>query len=450
MNKKNKKNKKIIVLSLLIILLATILGLGIYGYYKVLDTDLIYEGIQIDEFNISFMTKDEALQFLKDKKENEIDENSMTLVYGDKEYNITLRQLGFYFDYNKAIDKAYLIGREGNIVERVKDIIGTKKEGVKIKLESNYDEETIDGIVDTVAEEINLEMVEAVFDFNNGNPIVSEETIGKDVKKEELVKSINDNVYILKPIDIPVENIMPSKTKEVLSRVNGIIGEFSTSFKTSGPGRSENIKISSNAIKGNLIMPGETFSFNQTTGPRESGLGYQEANVIIEGELIPGVGGGVCQTSTTLYNALLLSDVTITERSPHSIPVRYVKYGQDAAVAYGYLDLKFRNDFDFPVYIHSKVVDKQVYMYVYGDRKTKNYRVQIDPKIVETIESKEELIQDKTLAPGTKELVQSGRTGYKVNTFKSIIKDGKVVSKDMITKDFYRPKNFIYRVGPNK
>lgn len=446
---KEKKNKKIIILSLFIILLVTILGLGIYGYYKVLDTDLIYEGIQIDELNIGFKTKEETLRLLKDKKENLIDENSMTLTYGEEEYNITLRELGFYFDYNKAVDKAYLIGREGNIIERIKEIIATKKEGVKLELESNYDEKTIESIVDTIAEEINLEMVEAGFDFNYGNPIVSEETIGKDVKKEELIKSINENVYTLNPIEIPVENIMPGKTKEVLSRVNGVIGEYSTSFKTSSPGRIENIKISSNAIKGNLIMPGETFSFNQTTGPRESGLGYQEANVIIEGELTPGVGGGVCQTSTTLYNALLLSDVTITERSPHSIPANYVKYGQDAAVAYGYLDLKFRNDFEFPVYIDSKVVDKQVYMYVYGDRNTKNYRVQIDPEIVETIQAKEELIQDKNLGPGTKKLVQSGRTGYKVNTFKSIIKDGKVISKDMITKDFYRPRNFIYRIGPN-
>lgn len=372
----------------------------------------------------------------------------MTLVYGDKEYNINLGELGFYFEYEKAIDEAYSIGREGNVFKRLKDIIKTKKDGIQITLNSDYGKEKIDNIVDIISEEIDIDVKEAEFHFNNGNIKVTDDVVGKKVKREELAQLIDDNVYILNNIEIPVEDIMPNKTKAVLSRVSGVIGEFSTSFKGSSSDRIENIRISSKAISNKLIMPGEIVSFNETTGPREKKFGYKEATVIIEGDFTPGVGGGVCQTSTTLYNALLLANVTILERSHHSIPAKYVKFGQDAAVSYGYMDLKFRNDFDYPIYINSRVAGDRIYFYIYGDRNAKDYTVRIDSETIETIVPKEETIVDNSLEPGTKEVVQRGRTGYKVNTYKSIIRNGKVISKDLITRDFYKPRNFIYRVGP--
>ncbi len=443
------RNKKRIILFILISLLAIILGFGTYGYFKVLNTDLMYEGVEVDEFNLSFMTKEEALKLIKDKREKELDGKNMVLTYDDKVYDINLRELGFRYDYDEAIKEAYSVGREGNVITRLKDIINTKKKGVKVLLNSEYDKEKINSIVNIIAQEIDLDMKEADFDFNNGNIKISEEVIGRKVNEEELTQLINGNIYVLNPIEIPVDKIKPVKTKELLQRVNGIIGEFSTSFKGSSSDRIENIRISSKSLGKKVIMPGDIVSFNETTGPREKKFGYKEANVIMAGEFTPGVGGGVCQASTTLYNALLLANVTILERSPHSIPAKYVNFGQDAAVSYGYLDLKFRNDFDFPIYIHSKIIGDRIHFYVYGDKNAKDYTVKIESEIVETIPAKEEIVVDKNLAPGTKELVQQGRTGYKVNTYKSIVKNGKVVSKDLITRDFYRPRNFIYRVSDN-
>lgn len=445
MKRTNRKNP--IILIILIILFTTILGLGLYGYFKVLNTNLIYEGVKIDKFDISFMTKEEALNFIKDKKEKEIDDKNMILIYGDKEYSINLRQLGFYYDYNKAVDEAYSIGREDNIINRVKDIIKTKKEGITITLDSDFDNSKTKDIVGKISEEIDIEPKDAEFHFNNGNIQITEEVIGKNVNKEELVKLINNNVYELADVQIPVIDIIPEKTKTLFSRINGVIGEFSTSFKGSSVNRIENIRLSSQSIKGKILMPGETMSFNETTGPRETRFGYKEANVIKAGEFTPDVGGGVCQSSTTLYNALLLADVKIVERSPHSIPAKYVNYGQDAAVAFGFLDLKFANDFDYPIYFDSKIIGDRVYFYIYGDKKGRDYTVKIEPVIVETIPYKVETVLDKNMKPGTKELVQSGRTGYRVNTYKSIIKNGKTISKDIITKDFYRPRDFIYRAG---
>lgn len=445
---KTKKGKPVILI-LLLSILAIVLGLGTYGYYNILSTDKIYEGVSVDEFDLSFLTKDEATKLIMNKREQELDEKNMVLTYGDKVFDINIRQFDFKYDYDSAIDKAYSIGREGNIISRIKEIITTKKNGVKINLNSSYNKDKIYEITESIAQEIDMEMEEAQFHFNNGNINITDEVIGKKVKQEELAQLIETNIKDLSTIEIPVEIIYPTRTRELLSRINGVIAEYSTSFKGSNKERIENIIISSKALSNDIIMPGDIFSFNEMVGPREKKFGYKEANVIIKGEFTPDVGGGVCQTSTTLYNALLLADVDIIERHHHSIPVKYVNIGQDAAVAYGFLDLKFKNNFDFPIYIHSRVVGDRIHIYIYGDRNAKDYSIKIESKIVETIEPQEEKVEDSTLAPGTKELVQQGRTGYKVHTYKHKIKNGKVVDTQLITKDFYKPRNFIYRVGPS-
>ncbi|NLJ98220.1 MAG: hypothetical protein GX320_02995, partial [Tissierellia bacterium] len=156
------KNKKILLFSTIAFLII-VLGLGTYGYFKVLRTDLFYEGITIEDYDISFMTKEEALKFIKNKKEPEIEKGSMKLTYEDKEYNIGLKELGFFYDYEDAIDKLYSIGREGNVFKRVKDILNARKKGVGIALNSSYDEKAMKEIIDNIAEEIDREPKDAEF-----------------------------------------------------------------------------------------------------------------------------------------------------------------------------------------------------------------------------------------------------------------------------------------------
>lgn len=441
------KRPMIVFMSIAVVILSAALGSGVYIYKNILNVDTIYKGVTIDGYDVNNKTMEQALRYIKEKKEVDLKESSMNLVYNKKIYKIYLNQIGFSYDYDKAVKTAFKLGRQGNIINRLKDIKKIKNE-IEVPLESFYQYEKIEEIVNNISQEINLSSVDAIFNFNKGKITVDDEVIGKRLLNDKLISYIADNVFLLKDIDIPVEDIQPGLTKVFLSRINGVIGEFTTSFKGSSKGRIENIRLSSNAISNKLILPGEELSYNNLTGPRSTQSGYQEANVIIGGELTPGLGGGVCQTSTTMYNALLLSDITILERHPHSIPANYVPYGQDAAVAYGYLDLKFRNDFNFPIYTYAKVVGDSVYIYIYGDTKSKDYTVKIKPEIVEKIFANNEEIFDSTLIPGTKIDVQKGRTGYKVKTYKSIIKDGKVISKKQITTDHYRKKDYIYKIGP--
>src|SRR5699024_6884105 len=197
----------------------------------------------------------------------------------------------------------------------------------------------------------------------------------------KLSKLIEENIFELEDIEIPVDKVEPKYTKKHYERINGIIGEYSTAYANSPAGRKHNIRLSTEQFNGKLLNPGDTLSYNQTVGTISKNTGYQEASVIMDGDFQTGVGGGICQTSTTLYNALLLADLTIVERSPHSIPIGYVNKGMDAAVAEGWKDLKFRNDFDFPVYLSAKTSGDQVYFYVYGDKNAKDYQIKIESKL---------------------------------------------------------------------
>lgn len=442
------KNKKLLILLPLLIIIAMVLGGGFYIYNNILNSENIYFGVRVDDINISGMTKEEAYSYLKAKKESEQLNRSMKLKYEDMEFTISLEQLGFQYDYDKAIEEAYNLGRDGDYLTRFKKIQDLKKNSETIKLESNFDFGKIKPIVEDISQKINIESKDAEFDFNGGNIKIKDEVVGRTLDNDKLIGMIEQNVVEFNEINLPVHTIIPNYTKEFYSSINGIIGEYSTSFKGSSFGRIENIKLSAKALSNRLILPGEQLSYNKTTGPRQMQFGYKEAPVIIAGDLTPGIGGGVCQTSTTLYNALLLADLKILERSPHSIAPKYVPKGQDAAVATGYLDLVFRNDFDFPVYTLSKVVDDRVYFYIYGDTIKKNYTIKIEPEILEKIDYTVIETLDESVAPGVKQLVQDGRTGYKVKTYKTIIIDGKVINKNQITTDYYRERNYIYKVGP--
>lgn len=440
------KNMKLKWLYVSIIVIS--IAIGSFGIFSVLNRSTIYDGIKIENFDVSNMSKEEASKMLKTNLEKDLKQKSMTLNYGDKVYKLNLRELGFYYEIDDAIDEAYSVGREGNIFHRLKTVVRTKKYGEEIKVQISSDPSKINSLVNEIAQEINLESKDAVLNFNGGKISVIDEVVGKKVDTEVLKNRIEDNICKLEEIQIPVDDIIPQKTKALLGRINGKISEFSTSFKGSSADRIENIKVAAKAINGKIVMPEEAVSFNDLTGPRIKSNGYKEANVIIGGDFTPGVGGGVCQVSTTVYNSLLLADLEILERHPHSIPAKYVSYGQDAAVSYGHLDLKFKNKFEFPIYLNTQVIGDRLYVFVYGDRSSKNYEIRIKPELVEKVDPKVETIFDSTLKPGEKVAVQQGRTGYKIKTYKITMMNGKEIKRELITSDYYKPRNYIYRVGP--
>jgi len=444
------KKKVLLILIPLIVLLSGVASASYYIYNNTVNVDTIYTGIQIDEKNVGGMTKEEAYEFLSKEKELEDKDKAIQLKYEEISYTIKLQDIGYGYDFDAAIDEAFAMGRDGGPIKRYKEVKNIEKNGIFIPLESHYDKGKIEKISQEIAEEMYVEEIDATFNFNGGKFKVTEDSPGRKVDEKKLSQLIEENIGKWEDIEIPVDIIEPKYTKEYYSRINGVIGEFSTDYSTSIPGRKHNIRLSAGKFNGKLLHPGDSISYNKTLGPITKAAGYKEASVIENGEFVTGVGGGICQTSTTLYNALLQAGLTIVQRSPHSIPIGYVPKGTDAAVAAGWKDLVFKNDYDFPVYLTSKNVGDRVYFQIYGDTKVKDYQVRIESKIVETIKHKVKENYLKNARPGYRKVVQTGRDGYKVKTYKYKIKNGKVIESKQISYDYYRERDAIVEVGPKK
>ncbi len=437
-----------------IVVLLVISG-ALFGGYTYLDgrinIDGYYEGVSVAGIPIGGLTRQQAESKLIESLEIGFNEKGIVIEseeYPGEDTFISYAKLGYTYDYETALNEAYKAGRSGSIIDRFMRIQELENAPVDFDLKALFSEARLDYELNAIADKYRREPVDAGFDFAEGELKVTKHVNGTAVDLDTLKKDARIAIPEGGRVQLPVEIIEPEIKTEFYEKINGRIAEFSTSFKGSAPGRVNNIRLSANAFKGILLMPGDELSYNETTGPRRAEAGYQEAPVILNGELTPGMGGGVCQTSTTLYNALLLADLEIVERHPHSMPPAYVPRGTDGAVATGYLDLRFKNNFEYPIYIDSEVIGARVYFYIYGDLKGRDYTVKIDTQLHSTIPYKVHENLDPSLPPGTRELVQEGRTGYKVSTYKSIIKNGEVISRDRISSDYYRERDFIYKVGP--
>ena len=425
-------------------------GIIAYDINDKVNKDTIYPGISIASTNVSGKTKEEAFKDVKETQERELEEKTITLKGQDKEYILNLKDLDFVYDYQQAVDEAYSSAREGNIFQRYIEVKKIQKNNITLALETRYDDNKIKEKVTNVASEINAEAVNSEFGIIEGEINITDEKDGYKLDETKLNAQIQDNIYKLEDIEMPIEVIKPEITKEYYSKINGVIGEATTTFNSSGPGRVHNIKLSARAFDGRMVKPGEDISYNSTLGPVNSKSGYQNAPVIVAGDLTPGVGGGICQTSTTLYNALLRADLTVTERSHHSIPSAYMAKGLDAVVAGDFLDLKFKNDFDYPIYISTAIVGKSVTFKIYGDKDNMDYTVEMQPKITNVIPHKVTQVVKSNLKPGTKKLEQEGRDGYKVTTYKHKVKDGKVIETKTMSTDYYRERDTVYHIGPKE
>lgn len=430
------------------IILLILIGIILYNINNIVKKDTIYAGISLENIDMKDKTKEEALKTLKAIKQSEIKKHSMNLKAIEKDYTIGLEDIGFDYDYQEAIDRAYNLGREGNLFQNFIKIKKIEKNKEDIKLKSHYKTEKIAQKAETIAKEIDREVLDSKFEYNAGAYKISDEKIGYKVDEKELISKIQENIYKLEDLEIPIDSIKPKYTKDYYSRINGVIGSSSTSFKSSSSGRVNNVQLSARAFNGKILHPGETLSYNSTLGPVTTRAGYKNAPVIVEGDLQPGVGGGICQTSTTLYNALLKADLTVTERSHHSIPSTYIAKGLDAVIAGDYLDLKFRNDFDYPIYISSSVANKTVYFNIHGDKKNRDYTIQMQPKLLEVIPHRVREIVKKDMEAGSRKVEQQGRDGYKVVTYKHKIQNGKIIETKQVSSDYYKEREGIVYVGP--
>lgn len=429
----------------IVVLMIAAIGLSI----AMVSGDKIHSNITIKGLNVGGYTYSQAEKFLKEKLEPTVDSSALTLRFRDKSWKFSYRDAGFSYDYEDALTKAYDIGHKGSFFKRVADVISAQLERKDIGLNYSYDTQYIKGKLEDISREIGQEAKDASISFKNNIFVITDEKEGRKLdtgKSFDMVKAQMDKPAS-SDIQLVVDVVQPEIKRADLENIKDNLGEYSTKFNAADVDRTHNIKIATASASGVLIKPGETYSVNQTVGPRLAKNGYKEAKVIINNELVPGIGGGVCQVSSTLYNAALLSNMKIVERRSHSLPSSYVPMGRDATISENYIDFKFQNTTQYPIYIHGEVNGSWVKFSIYGRNDNPGRTVKIRTEVVKKTDPQIKIIEDPTLPVGTEVEEKKAYTGYVVRAYRIIMENGIQVSAEELTQSVYRVGNGVKRVG---
>lgn len=356
----DKTFNKFIYLSIIIIIALSTVGIAPADNNK-----KIHKNITIENISVGKLTKEEAVNILE--KTYPLDNFNIT--YNNESWTIKPEDIELNFHIEERVDEALNYTRSKSIWNNIKrkgKLNINKPYNIKIK--ATYNEVKLSKQLEKIYEKVNVEAVDATFYVEPSGEIKrSESKEGRDVDISKLKDDIYNmiNKKKIKDINLPVLTLYPKTSTKQVKSINSILGQFSTSFNDS-TSRGSNIHVAGESTSDVLLMPGETFSYNKKTGARNWVNGYQSAPIIVGGRVVNGEGGGVCQVSTTIYNAALLSGLTIDEVHNHSLPSRYAPRGRDATVSYGYTDLKFTNPYTHPVYIKNIVGNGAITSKIYG------------------------------------------------------------------------------------
>ena len=293
------------------------------------------------------------------------------------------------------------------------------------------------------------EVVNADYSIENMRISYTESSDGIDFDIAEAEKIINENLKNSHEYFIPLEIVKPEKTIESIDAelFGDCLGTYTTRYNPGEIGRTKNVNLAARSINNIVLKKGEVFSYNNILGERTEARGYSGAKVYAGGEVVDGLGGGICQVSSTLYNAVLFADLQIVTRTCHSLPVTYVPLGRDATVSYGSIDFKFKNQYDEPVKISASSGGGSLTVSVYG-KKTSDKKVELYTERISTIPFETVERPDETIPEGTTKVKQAGSDGAVVKTYKKVTENGKVISNKLLHTSRYNPINKIILVPP--
>lgn len=426
-------------------------------YRNAMNTDRIHMGVYIDGIHVGGMTRSEAEQAVSQVPAGAGSSFDITVNVEGYTWSISSGNVPLYRNVEEVVLQAYAIGRSNTTSIRgttttpfrqrlsaVQELMVTP---VGLYTTTTYDRDAVRAIVDGIAQSINCDPVNAsvasfhestkTFTFNSDESGVY---IDADAIYREVISWLDGGVYT-GTIHVTPEIRLASVTKAELMNSFGLISSFTTK-KTGNTNRTTNIALSAAAINGTTVLPGETFSFNRATGERTAEKGYKPAAAIAGGETIDEIGGGVCQTSSTLFNAVVRADLTITSRKPHAWPSDYVPKGEDATVNWPNLDFKFTNDTEWPIFIvswcdkSSKTVTVEIYGMSLGD----GVSIDLESEVVYKKDPPSETlyVYNPDLPYGTEEQTKKARTGYRVETYKVYYQNGQEVSRMLLHTSEYK------------
>ena len=499
-------NKKIIII-VIIVFIFFILSI-IFSLLNFGSTDIFY-GVSIGKINVSGLSKTNTSQILNNLI-HERNNKEIILEYIDEnskyEKKLDLSILDINYNIESSVNKAYSIGRNGNIFQCNFDIAKTAFFKKNLDLDFSINETSLNSLISDLSSNLPGKMIKSGYYVEDGHLVITKGSSGFIVDKEtfyaKLFNYINDlsnnntisiPVIYAEPENIDLEKIHSEIYKEaknayfeenpfkVYPEVKGVdfdikkaeklleksennteiviklnykepkikiknlkidvfpnkLSTFSTRFDETNKDRTNNLNIAASKIDGTILLPGEEFSYNKIVGERSIKAGYKEAKIYQGGKVIDGLGGGICQISSTLYNAVVYANLNVTERHNHQFITSYVQPGRDATVAYGSKDFKFVNNRTYPIRIDVYINNGIAAVDIYGIKEKNDTEIEIDVDTISTIPYETKYETDSNLPSNTEKLKQRGANGLIVKSYKITKQNGVEVSKEILSKDTY-------------
>ncbi|MBR1925514.1 MAG: VanW family protein [Clostridia bacterium] len=377
------------------------------------------------------------------------DDITITITYKDNqiEWNDKFLKNSAVFDF---FGKAQKNGRLGSNKQRAELVEKIVLMGFSYEQAFCYVFPTLKEKINDLCLKIDKKEVDATVKFNpNSDKLFSytKDYVGYKVNKENLYKNILEKLkFSTNPkIEINPEVLRPKVTKQELIKGTKLVAKFETDYENSSENRKNNIKLAIKNFNGLILKPHTEYSFNKITGKRTEEKGYREANIIINNEYVEGFGGGVCQASTTLYNALLLADINVIESHPHSLKSSYIMCGFDAMVNYGASDLRWRNENSYPLYIKTYATNTKVGVEIYGYKL--NYEIERETKLINKTKLDDVIVEDDTMFLGEERYKVMPKTGCKVKSFLTYKQNGKIIKQKQLRTQSYKAVRGVKLVG---
>jgi vancomycin resistance protein YoaR len=404
------------------------LSLGLkYGISSQLSryTDKIYKNMMIAGINVSHLTREQALHTIKTQYIDNIMQKQITLKLNDQVFKASLKDFISATNLAEVVDTVFNYPNRLSTLEKWLFLLDDETENFDIKFD--FDQDFIDLFTEHIIAQMDQKPQNAVIAINTqGSISITPHTNGYIVDKQKLAAKIRTSLDTRsdKVIDLLdfVTVIAPENTTSLLQTIDTCITSYSTTFSPN-TGKAKNVELSAQAINGTLLLPGDVFSFNEAIGETTLDKGYTYGPVIINSRIAEGLGGGICQTSSTLYNAIINSGLSSLSRRPHSKPVGYVPLGLDATVSWNSIDYQFENTLDYPLYIQAYTEDGKLSINIYSNHVLKNKSYKVKSEVYQVLPAS----------------ARYAYNGYKVKVIREIYEKNLLKDTEILYVDTYLP-----------
>ena len=412
-------------------------------------------GIDVGEMSVAEAENIVLTDMLNGKKDIEIE-----LVSNGKSWTLFGDDFEVYNKIEPEIKQMAKAERGGNLIQNLKKSKQIKENGKEFNISYTSVLSNLDEKIDEIVGQVEQESKPASLVFSPEKEDVFEVDEGQSrivVERDKLLHDLDAALSTSKKvkIEIPILEFKQNVDIEKLKDSVGLRSVYSTNYAKSSKDRKANIKKALENFNGMIVSPGQTVSFNETTGARTAENGYQSAHIIVGGVYVDGVGGGVCQASTTLYNALLLSDIDILSVNHHTIPASYVPLSFDAMVSGDYSDLVFQNNLEAPIYIKTVCDNENVRVEIYGEKLEEGMEIKHRAELVKILPHNGDKVVADTNGKYANKILYKGeylrlkypREGYESKAFLQYYKDGVLVEEKEIRDDFYPAQDGVVMEG---